>query len=1329
MRMRINFVALVWGAILPFFVAGAAEQVTVWSYGFEKPLKSIGWGGNSFDAGPGSFSIVTEGDVGSVRAHEGKSYARLYKERGPGGTQLQGNCSIANCKRVEISFMYRGSAGDVTYKIGKIVNKYGEFRPFVDVAGKSAYERVEFKKSTEWTKISRTIVIPPSFTSEETTLNFNFKAWGGNTPVEILIDDIRVTAVEPPVKVERPSKPVVIAKPNLEPIDGYGMIEKGIDFEAKDGLLYREGKPYFWVGSGCEIGGGQSSPLGLWLAKLQNLSFIGLHAGSGCAASFNAKEKDGALHIGAQSNLGFIPWRREANRLGFLTQISMGMCDFKGAYLQKFAKENKELNEYVYDIGHYHHIDPGHDKGLDLLKLYRAESLRHTKHGGAFISELYREPGPEPYNTRVVEQFKKYAKLKYVDIERANKIWRTSFKSWDDVTPIHLDTKNLMSPNFSKMLALRAHTRTNHREMYLDWFDFIEGDCANNVKRETDFVRANFPNAPVSIDVRGHRGYTDGYASFLPEAVDKYVDLFFIHYGNNAYNYNGAPSDRKTLHSSTVYQLFAYNYFKTNTTHPLWDSENIISKTSLPGSNFEAMKANDIGRLHDEPWQFKLDPKKEGLDGKWFDPKFDDSSWGKMSVPGCWDETKEYSGKGGWAWYRKTFIADRAPNRLDYEDGSHKFYIYGRGVAQKGTVWLNGYKIGEVTGWDTPYRFDVGAYLNYGKENQITFLVDGENAYKNGLRSYCHILAHDRINTSEPFGEKQYRSMIWTCMMRGSSAVSIWNWSGDYLRPYMADIVQEVNCVAPFVLPAVRKNTSKVGFLYSYLNGLALPARSQEDYAELLDWSNAVEMSWGRPDVYGEEKFLTVRPEKTPVVLVPYVETVKTKTYDTALKYAKDGGTVILTPGSFKRTFEYHEESGLMKTLGISGMNGKDVVEAPHGKGKFVFVKENLPIDDMIRILKPYLPKGDVEVASATKGEFPYMERAFAGSEDRKLLYLHNWGGLDHDLTVTIPDGYGDWRMTQITGGEFKRIGKNTFTVRVASQAPAAVLLDSPQVTEKVSPKISPEHRALIDRLMALNKSGDGTKPKVLFCKSKKPDATPSGRELFPYVLQLLETFGCETHESDPNDWTADYLRQFKMVCLTEGNSSTLRMGRAKDQAFSAMMREYVKEGGSLFVAAYAAGTVNCYGFSVCSKGNVFGVTHRWSGTAFDKAHAGMGDPQQILTDDVMSSPLTEGVKNVQLYALVPMSINKASEMKPLVKIPSTAESGAGMPAMAYGEVGKGRVFFSIDAMAFQPGRISLADNANLLVNTLGWLLRKDVTEKTRSDFKNNLWLEKFVME
>ena len=67
------------------------------------------------------------------------------------------------------------------------------------------------------------------------------------------------------------------------------------------------------------------------------------------------------------------------------------------------------------------------------------------------------------------------------------------------------------------------------------------------------------------------------------------------------------------------------------------------------------------------------------------------------------------------------------------------------------------------------------------------------------------------------------------------------------------------------------------------------------------------------------------------------------------------------------------------------------------------------------------------------------------------------------------------------------------------------------------------------------------------------------------------------------------------------------------------------------------------------------------------------------------------------------------------------AESGADAAAMMAVEHGKGRMFLSADAMAFQPFRIELADNAALLENIVGWLLNRPVTPEMRDAFRANL--------
>ena len=57
------------------------------------------------------------------------------------------------------------------------------------------------------------------------------------------------------------------------------------------------------------------------------------------------------------------------------------------------------------------------------------------------------------------------------------------------------------------------------------------------------------------------------------------------------------------------------------------------------------------------------------------------------------------------------------------------------------------------------------------------------------------------------------------------------------------------------------------------------------------------------------------------------------------------------------------------------------------------------------------------------------------------------------------------------------------------------------------------------------------------------------------------------------------------------------------------------------------------------------------------------------------------------------------------------------------GRLGKGKVFVSADAMAFQPFRIEHEGNAALLANIMGWLLDTPVDDSCRKAFKDGLFL------
>ena len=227
-----------------------------------------------------------------------------------------------------------------------------------------------------------------------------------------------------------------------------------------------------------------------------------------------------------------------------------------------------------------------------------------------------------------------------------------------------------------------------------------------------------------------------------------------------------------------------------------------------------------------------------------------------------------------------------------------------------------------------------------------------------------------------------------------------------------------------------------------------------------------------------------------------------------------------------------------------------------------------------------------------------------------------------------------------------------------------------------------------------------------------------TGVELFPHEIEAVRALGAEVDAIHPMAWTPELISQYAAVVVTEGNSLDYWQPLFGKPEFRKMLSDYVQGGGALFAEIYTGRSLNA-NMSFFSLGKeAWGVEIPWSKKPpRDATSFGFGDPRQILTDAVGTHPIAEGVGKVQLFALTPIKLSDGSRMEKVVSLPKTS-SMPGACAIAAQSFGKGRVVVSADPMAFQPYRITTADNAALLVNALGWLLDEPVTDQTRAVFK-----------
>lgn len=125
-----------------------------------------------------------------------------------------------------------------------------------------------------------------------------------------------------------------------------------------------------------------------------------------------------------------------------------------------------------------------------------------------------------------------------------------------------------------------------------------------------------------------------------------------------------------------------------------------------------------------QDWKFHLgDPEAD-----FFAKDFDDSSWETIHVPhtlaltsltldGLQDEKTQLIFHRNVGWYRKSIeVSSHSENKV---------FIEFEGAHQVTDLWINGKHVGQhAVGGYTPFHFDITDFVEKGKPNQVTLLVD-----------------------------------------------------------------------------------------------------------------------------------------------------------------------------------------------------------------------------------------------------------------------------------------------------------------------------------------------------------------------------------------------------------------------------------------------------------------------------------------------------------------------------------------------------------------------------------------------------------------------------
>ncbi len=1357
----------------------AADANLIPNGGFEQGTagKAAGWDANGWGGATAEY-----GRVAKAPGVTGMHCYDIKRTNAKGGFQLfSSSVTLDPGTPLKIGYRYRGQAYAQLRFFQKVDGKY---RPIIDTRTEKKMVATRTLKSEEWTTCHYGIELPADCADKEVAVRLYFLLFGKHPFLQV--DDVSLTqpggvakhatkaaadwlSIQPPQDLS--AKEAGWYSPFPDPGFRYGM---------KDGVLTRDGNPYFYVGN-FTVGGGQWNVASSWLARVQKNAYATVTWSIG-APSMQPRVKGDRLEIAYRDTAPLYSWLRELSRYGMLTQFDPGNAMHKYNPLRYVAKKFPQLDEFYVEGSHFycfdHNTDIGRRMHTDSWKNY----FRYIRNAPLLAFECFNELGYTPSHARVLDAFRDFALKKYGSLAEANRCWGENFGAWENVKPPHLGKGDEML-SYSQRLFFLNKCRQTH--LYTDWILFLQQDLMPGLIAMKKNFRS-LSDAPFAVDWRGHQHDFDNYVTADPDLLQEVVDVNFLHTAFTMYDYNGTAADETSLLTALSRSLLPHNFVAANSTKPIVNPESIYTQTTTPGSSEEAMKQNSFGKFHTD-WKFTLEADKSGIQKGYFRPGFHDLDWGKMAVPGCWDATEPYKGRNGWGWYRTTF---RMPGSLkqSYLDGSRKFLIVGKGIAQAGTIWLNGHQVGEVKGWNADYRLDVGAHLNFGGDNTVAILVDGTTSYSQGLRFYFHILADDMLNDRRLLEKEDYASILWTNLTAGCSGITLWHWD-DALRLFMPELVTELNSVSSFVLPAARRSAAKTAMLMPFVHFRGTPAYGK--HLDYLAYFAAMTFRQTPVDVLGEKQFAGITPERYPVVLVPYAGKVRRQTYERLADYVQRGGFALVTFDSLQRDVDRYAPLPIEALAGVNIggriaeperislgnrklelMKPKDAADygvritpasgtivlarfqdgSPAvtlrnaGRGTVCFVAGRLTCQSAHALLGQLLKSQDVkpelEVATANRNEFPFVQCRYLGEPERFLIYCHNWGGQPHRLQVNIPADKlrsgGRYRLRDVRNptGDVRTVSARELAegieLSAPSMSPVACLAELETRPAMGLTQLSPMRRDILARLAELNRASDPTpeRPKMLFMDDVKMGGAnySCGRKLYPLVAAFAEQAGYATVTLPWQQFTPDNLKNVSTVFLGEDFSNiyspALRQG--KDE-FITNLLSFVEAGGSLIVVSSSAHPNSRHELlNRLGKKLGFSVSGSFSR---NPASCGHGDPLQVTLRHFSEHPLAEKVDSLQMFVTPVFNLKPDSPLKPVAFTGPDDLNNPSKPAVVAGRYGKGRIVACTDLLWLQPFRVEAADNARLLMNTMEWTLGKTVATCPEDDLRDAQFITSAIME
>jgi sialate O-acetylesterase len=136
----------------------------------------------------------------------------------------------------------------------------------------------------------------------------------------------------------------------------------------------------------------------------------------------------------------------------------------------------------------------------------------------------------------------------------------------------------------------------------------------------------------------------------------------------------------------------------------------------LPLLNLDSLSA-----VHKAAMLKKIEALQGALPNKemaraWREANMDDHEWGKMNLPGLWEQ-KGLEGLDGIVWFRKTIILSAA-------DAGKTAILELSAIDDNDTTYVNGVEVGSIHSWNTKRKYSIPAGILKEGKNSIAIRVE-----------------------------------------------------------------------------------------------------------------------------------------------------------------------------------------------------------------------------------------------------------------------------------------------------------------------------------------------------------------------------------------------------------------------------------------------------------------------------------------------------------------------------------------------------------------------------------------------------------------------------